>query len=84
MSLYISYYQKQFFLPSPSGRQKFPLWGECGSFLERPSAGLVMWQMRHMLRASRLWGPRALLCHAHSDENTPIPCATPILGASGI
>jgi hypothetical protein len=33
----IYYYQKQFFLPSPSGRQKFPLWGECGSFLERPN-----------------------------------------------
>ena len=26
-----------FFLPSPSGRQKFPPCGECGSFLERPN-----------------------------------------------
>jgi hypothetical protein len=25
------------FLPSPSGRQKFPPWGEYGSFLERPN-----------------------------------------------
>jgi hypothetical protein len=24
-------------LPPPSGRQKFPPWGECGSFLERPN-----------------------------------------------
>ena len=23
--------------PLPSGRQKFPLWGECGFFLERPN-----------------------------------------------
>jgi hypothetical protein len=32
----VSYYQKQFFLPS--GQQKFPPWGEYGCFLERPIA----------------------------------------------
>jgi hypothetical protein len=35
--------------------------------------------------ASRLWGPRALLCHAHFYENTSIfYWDTPILGASRI
>jgi hypothetical protein len=35
--------------------------------------------------ASRLRGPRALLCHAHFYENTPIfYWDTPILGASRI
>ena len=29
------------FFPSPSGRQKFPMWGKCGSFLERPNPFLL-------------------------------------------
>jgi hypothetical protein len=34
---------------------------------------------------NRLWGPRALLYHAHFYENTPIfYWDTPILGASRI
>jgi hypothetical protein len=38
-----------------------------------------------MPRASRLWGPRALLYHAHFYENTSIfYWDTPILGASRI
>jgi hypothetical protein len=49
------------------------------------SPGLTTWQMRHMPRASRLWEPRLLLCHAHFYENTPISYwDTPILGASRI
>ena len=40
------------------------------------SPGLTTWQMRHMPRASRLWEPRLLLCHAHFYENTPIPIGT--------
>ena len=28
--------RNNFVSPSPSGQQKFPPWGECGSFLERP------------------------------------------------
>ena len=48
-------------------------------------ARLTTWQMRHMPRASRLWGPRALLYHAHFYENTSIfYWDTPILGASRI
>jgi hypothetical protein len=35
LNIYTYYYQKQFFLPSPSRRQKFPPWG-CGYFLEQP------------------------------------------------
>ena len=30
--------RNNFFSPPLSGRQKFPPWGECGSFLERPNA----------------------------------------------
>ena len=30
-----------FFSPLPSGRQKFPLWGECGFFLERPNVVFI-------------------------------------------
>jgi hypothetical protein len=33
---------EKFFSPLRSGRQKFPLWGECGSFLERPIIEIYM------------------------------------------
>ena len=32
--------RNNFVSPSPSGQQKFPPWGECGSFLERPNTHL--------------------------------------------
>jgi hypothetical protein len=40
---------KLIFLPSHCGRQKFLLWGECGSFLERTNGGIFRYNSRFVM-----------------------------------